>query len=322
MPFQNVLNLIEEAENILLLTHKYPDGDAIASTLAFKLLLEEKGKRSICVSRDAVPKPFRFLPNSEIFKKDFFGGDYDLMIILDCGDAKRTGFLDRIREFSQKGKKIINIDHHPKNDLHRLAYLNITEPQASSTSEIIYNFAEFAHLPIRRDTATCILTGLHTDTGGFKHSNTTMRVLKIASEMVAKGARLAQINKNISNAKSVPALKLWGRVLDRLKHNLELGLVSSIITEEDIRECQAEKEDLAGVVNLINSIPDTRAAILFYELGNGQIKASIRTESNEIDVSRLAAIFGGGGLRKAGGFTIPGRFEFERGWRIIEDLRI
>lgn len=312
-----IVSRIKKSENVLLLTHENPDGDALGSLLALTKILKKWNKKVDAVCTDHIPIPFLFLSGISEVKKDFLLGDYDLIIILDCGDLRRTGFAGRLKEFSKNKRKIINIDHHPKNDLHRIAALNIVDYRASSTSEIIYQMAIKMNAEIDSDIATCLLCGLYTDTGAFKHSNTTSRVLEISSELLRRGGRLKKITENISNGKTISALKLWGVALSRIQKNENLGLVSSFVTQDDIKNCSATTHDLAGVVNMINSIPETNAAILFSETEDGKIKASLRTESDRVDVSRLAKFFGGGGLKKASGFTIEGRLVLkEERWGI------
>jgi len=304
---EKIIQLIQEAEKILLITHEHPDGDALGGMLGLKMSLESLGKSTQSVCVDEIPRPFLFLPKRQSIAQDFLLGDYDLIMILDCGDLRRTGFGERLKQFFLYKKKIINIDHHPKNDLHKLARHNIVDFKSSSTSEIIYKLLTELDIEINSEIATCLLCGLYTDTGAFQHSNTTPEVLKIAACLLKNGARLKDITKNITNGKTVAALKLWGLVFSRIQKNDSLGLVTAIVTQKDLDTCNATNADLAGAVNMISSIPETRAAILFHELTDGSVKASIRTEKNDVDVSNLARIFGGGGLKKASGFTISGK---------------
>lgn len=297
---------LASANRILLITHRDPDGDGIASTLAVSLVLEKLGKVVHCVSRDPVPETFRFLPGSHGFQQDFLTGEYDLVITMDCGDVRRTGFSERLIEFS-KASRLINIDHHPKNDLHRLANLNLVNERASATAEIIFDLVDFFAWELDHEIATCLLCGLHTDTGGFKHPNTTVKVLEIASALLAAGGRLWEINRHIHNFRPIQMLKLWGIALSRLRYHEEFEIVSSLITLEDMRQCQATADDISGVVNFMKLIPHTKLAILFAEQEDGLVKASLRSEQHEINVAHLARLFGGGGLKKAGGFSIPAR---------------
>lgn len=309
---------LERAERVLLVAHEHPDGDAIASVLAFRQALALLGKDAVAVSRDFVPVPFQFLPGAAYFTTDFFLGDYDMIITFDCGDARRTGFQERIRQFAGLKRRLVNIDHHPKNDLHRVANLNIVDPSAAATTQIVYRIFQAFGWPIDHDVATSLLCGLYTDTGGFKHANTTSEVLEIAADLLARGGRLKEINRHLVNAHSVPMLRLWGVALDRLHCHNDLGIVSSMITLDDLRRCDANHTDVAGVVNLINTIPDIKIAILFAEQDDGSFRASVRTDATGVDVGRLAALFGGGGLKKAGGFTVPAYLlDNARDWHVI-----
>jgi len=313
------LEQIAKAENILIITHENLDGDALGSTLAFKFVLESLGKivKTVCV--DMVPNTFKFLPDSHKIEHDFLFGDHDVIIILDCGDLKRTGFAFRLKEFSKAKRKIINIDHHPKNDLHRIARFNLVNYEACSASEIVYDLLQEMKIKLDPIVATCLLCGFYTDTGAFQHSNVNSKVLQNAANLMRQGGKLKLITRNISNGRSISALRLWGVVLSRIQNNSSLGLVTSFVTKEDMLLCEASENDLAGAVNIINTISGTNASILFSERGEGLIKASLRTERNNVDLSRLAQIFGGGGLKKASGFTVKGKLiKNQDNWQIVE----
>lgn len=313
-----VISKLISHDKVLIMIHENPDGDTLASASAMYLVLKKMGKNPNMVCKDKVPRPFRFLPAMDKIKEDFLFGDFDIMLTIDCGDIRRTGFDERLKDFAKKNRKtLINIDHHPKNDLHKIANLNLIDYSASSTSEIIWGLLQTMEVEIDKEIATAILTGLYTDTGGFKHSNTTEKTLEIASELLKHGARIKAITKNVSLNKTVPAMRLWGIALTRLHKHSKYKIVSSVITKQDLKKCGATYEDLAGVVNLINTIPDSKAAILFYEIDDGKIRASIRTENEKVDVSRLAKIFGGGGHKKASGFTVEGKLVFTNSnWKI------
>jgi len=311
---------VEKKENdkFLLIAHERPDGDTIAAILAMSKLLRSLDKKVTAVSHDGVPEVFQFLNGWQKVRGDFLLADYQAIILLDNGDLKRTGYLDRILLAKSRGIPIINIDHHPKNDIWKIAKVNIVNEKASSTCEIIFDIYKKLEIEIDRDTATALLTGIYTDTGGFQHSNTAPETLGIISNLLSKGASLKLISDNISNYRSVAMLKLWGIVLDRIEYRNDLKLVYSVITRKDMKNCGAKEEDLAGVVNLISSIPGEQATLLLYELPDGKIKGSLRTESSKVDVSRIAEIFGGGGHKKASGFIVKGKLKkMEGGWKII-----
>lgn len=304
MPAPDYRATIDRADRIGLVIHRSPDGDALASALALAMGLEQRKKAVTIVCRDVVPVLFNFLPAIKTINHDFLVGDYDVILTLDCGDLKRTGFGDRLREFvAKKRKPLINIDHHPKNDLHKLATINIIDQTVPATCAIVYNL--FSELGLRIDykIATCLLTGLYTDTGGFKHANTSPETFAMASELLSLGARLKDITKNLSLLTSVPRLKLWGVALTRLRRNTRLDVVSTIITQSDLAANGAEEKDIAGIAAIIASIP-ARASLLLVEVAPGEFQARWRTQERDVNVADLARYFGGGGQRRAAGFTI------------------
>jgi len=313
-----IISKFTSFDKILLMIHENPDGDTLAAASALFLNFKKNSKNPAMVCRDLVPKPFMFLPAVDQIHHDLLFGDFEIIVVIDCGDLRRTGFADRLKKFACTKKKIlINIDHHPKNDLHKLASYNLVDQNASSTAEIVYELLLKMGAELDKDMATALLAGLYTDTGGFKHANTSAKTLEIAAELMRLGGRIKTISRNVSLNRSIASMRLWGLALSRMRRN-SMGIVSSVVTREDLEKCEAVEEDLAGVVNLINSVPDSRAAILFYETADGKIRASLRTESDDVDVSRLAALFGGGGHKKASGFTIDGRLQLDKNrWQIV-----
>jgi phosphoesterase RecJ-like protein len=194
-----------------------------------------------------------------------------LIIILDCGDLKRTDFIDRLKNPKIKKRKIINIDHHPKNDVHRIASLNLVDYDSSSTAEIVYDIANELDLLITRDIATSLLCGIYTDTGAFQHSNTSPAVLKIASVLMHRGAQLKKISQILLTAKVFQLLSFGEWFCLECKNKI-FRVNNFCCYSARYRKCQATVADLAGVVNLINAIPGSKASILFSEIENGILK--------------------------------------------------
>lgn len=306
---------LERSQKVLILLHLDPDGDTISSALALFTYLKRQGKDCNCAVNGEVPEIFHFLPGSKEIKNDFLLGDYDLIIAVDCGDAKRTGFPTRLEQICRK-RPLINIDHHLKNNLHKIASVNIIDEKASATCEIIFDILNFLGAQIDKRIATYILAGIYYDTGGFQHSNVTGKTLRIASECMRLGARINLIAQNVNGSKSTGALRLWGIALKKMRIK-ENGIVFSRITKADLALAKAKTDDASGIVNLINTVPGSRLAILFLEMPDGTMKASLRTETEGVDVSRLARIFGGGGHKKAAGFSVPGRLvRSSNNWKI------
>lgn len=303
-------SFLDANDNFLIIAHDRPDGDTLASSLALHLFLKKIGKKSLVVCKSPVPEVFQFLPGSGSIKTDFLSGDYDSLVLVDNGDLKRTGFDDRIREYRKLKKPIINIDHHQVNDIWKMASINLVNDSLSSTAEIIFELIkQISQDAIDSDISTSILCGLYTDTGGFQHPTTTPEVLALAAELLHRGAKLKKISNNISNQKSIPMLKIWGKILSSLQINKKYSLIYGVISNNDIEEAGASEVDLAGAVNMINSSREASVAMLIYETKEGKIKGSLRTDKDDIDVSKLAALLGGGGHKKASGFSLDGKLK-------------
>ena len=304
--FSRIKTIIDEGEKFLLICHVKPDGDSIGAMLGLAEALCNIGKKADMVCKDPIPEFFSFLKHVDGIKNDFLAGEYDAIVLIDNGDLNRTGFAERIKLINQKQRPVINIDHHKKNDLWKLAAVNYSDESAPSATYLIFKILKGLKIPITPSIATYLSLGLFTDTGGFQHSNTTPEVFEMMSALLSHGAKFNLISNNIYYQKPVTSLKLWGMALKKLRHIEEYGLVYSVITKEDIQKLKASEDEVSGLVNLMASIPEARTALLIYETLDGNIKGSLRTEKNDIDVSILASLLGGGGHKKAAGFTIPG----------------
>jgi len=316
--FSKLKKFLEEKNSFLLVCHEKIDGDAVGSLLAFGAILKELKKNFSMVSKDQIPEVFSFLPGVLEIKNDFILDEFDAVILLDNGEFKRTGYSDQLSGCKTKNIPIANIDHHSKNDIWKLATLNYVNPDASSTCELLYEFSNKMKINLTPDLSTCLLLGLYTDTGGFQHQNTTEKVFTIFSELLRRGARLKKISEYISGQKNISLLKLWGIALNRLRLNPELGISFSLLTKKDITKSGGSEEDVSGLVNLLNTIPESRLSLLLYETQNGNIKGSLRTEEDRVDVAALAKLLGGGGHKKAAGFMFRGKITGNDGnWKII-----
>jgi phosphoesterase RecJ-like protein len=242
-----------------------------------------------------------FLPGSdEIVEPESLDG-FDLFVIFGCNKIERTG----IKQLASLQVPSINFDHHPDNT--NFATVNVVDPQTSAVAELIYYFLKFADAEIDKEIATCLLTGIFTDTGGFKHANTTAEVLEVASELLKKGARIDKIATQTMGRKRPQALKAWARGLENARFDPEKRMVFSILTEEDLKEIGATDEDLEGFVELLNNMPQARFALLLRQDGE-VVKGSLRSEpSKQVDVSKIAKSFGGGGHKLASGFKVKGK---------------
>lgn len=305
-----------QGNKTLILTHANPDGDAIGSSIGlyngFRALKEKVDVACI----DGVPEQFQFVKNADKMLTDFDSEDYNAILWVDCGDINMTRFQNEKPEILEKKFKI-NIDHHPSNN--EFGNINFQENKASSASEIVFRLLQALKVDITPDIATCLVLGIYTDTGGFMHQNTKPETLKAASELVKNGANTNHIAKKVFKNYKYRTIKLWSKVLKDLYVTKD-GAAIVGIHREDYESLGCTRADLAGVIDYINSLEEARYSVLLSEDEKGNVKASLRTRNDDVDVKALAERFGGGGHVKASGFTIPdGHLEKEVKWKIIKD---
>jgi len=295
---------LKRAGSVALVTHRKPDGDALGSTLGLGLALAQQSKQVFFICQDSPPSHFKFLPGATRFVTEL-PEDSEALVMLDCGSDRMSGFDIVARSRRQP---LIEIDHHPKSGRPASVRLEAYDANASSTAELVYEILTFAEWPIDRDIATCLLTGIISDTSAFQNNNVSSRTLEVAAALLRAGARRKEIVKQCFFTSSVPKLKLWGTAMARIEQNAGMeGLVSTVLTREDIEECGAHPDDVEGLVNFLNAIPGVPALLLLTDLQHGEVKGSFRTRSSGIDVSKLARLLGGGGHHQAAGFSVPGR---------------
>jgi len=305
---------VEKFNKFSIICHKRPDGDAIGSVLAFSSFLKSKNKEFKIYCIDPAPSYLTFLNGVDLINNslDDFWKLSDAIIILDSGDLSMLG----IEREHFKNHKLIAIDHHSSNSGY--ADINIINQNASATSEILYNFFINIGFKIDKDVSTYLLCGIYTDTDAFTNLGTTPESLRVSSELLSFGANFRDITAYTMRNKSIASLKLWGRALGSLRFDQKKGIATTVIRKKDFDECNAVADDAEGVANLLNHLSGVKMAMVLRELSDGNIKGSLRTTSELIDVSQVAKLMGGGGHKKAAGFTVKGRIEeLDSGWRIV-----
>lgn len=297
---QGIIVAIKErlsvAQKILVVSHVRPDGDAVGSLLAFGLALQEAGKKVQMVLADGVPSSFRHLPGSGQIRKSA-EGTFDLIVTLDCADLKRVG-----RVLDGYGKPDINIDHHITNEL--FGALNLIEPDAVATSSIL-----FRHLPewgylITQPVAANLVTGIVTDTLGFRTTNTTPESLRQVAALMELGVDMTDLYYHGLVRRSFPAARYWAAGLSSLQR--ADGIVWGTMTLADRKNADYPGNDDADLINVISSIEDCDITMIFVEQTHGSVKISWRTQTPELDVSQIAKQFGGGGHPGAAGADVTG----------------
>lgn len=287
------------AESIALLTHVEPDGDTFGSCTALAFSLRKLNKKVAVIIEDEIPRAYNFIDVSSE-PKTLNSDEYDLIAAIDSGSLDRLG--KRASEF-QKCNLTVNIDHHITNT--HFAHYNFVDTKASSTAEIIFNLLKTMDLKIDRYAATCLYLGIVTDTGGFRYSNTTPEIHKVAAELIEYGMiiELSELNWIIFDRSTLSKTKLTGKVISNIKLFLGGRIAISVIDQKDMTEAEATDEDCEGMVNIGRNLEGVEVSAFARFREDGNVKVNLRSNSF-FDVSKIAAIYNGGGHAKAAGFTI------------------
>ncbi|MBP2676991.1 MAG: phosphoesterase [Deltaproteobacteria bacterium] len=295
-----ICRILREKDRFLVACHENPEGDAIGSELALALALRKMGKTATVLNADPVPGNLLFLPGADtvVFEED--GSRYDVAVVLDCGSPERTG---RVAPELRKCPLLVNIDHHRTNG--DRGELSLVDPDAAATGLLIHRVLSAMGYDICLDVATNIYVAVLTDTGSFHYSSSSPEAFEVAGEMVRRGVDPWAVAERVYETQSAHRLRLLGRVLDSLEVSAG-GKVASITTmRETLREFAAGKDALEGFINYPRSIVGVEVAVSFREEEGDVFRVSFRSKGR-VDVSAVAARFGGGGHRNAAGCTVPG----------------
>ena len=297
--FNKINELVSGSRNILIVSHRSPDEDAAGSALALKLALKKQGIDSSVFISGYSSKQYKFLPGYNLINSELNNYDFDLVFALDYGQARRLS----IDGLLAKNPTVITIDHHIDEGADHIGEVKILAP-VSSTSEIIYLYLKESGWQIDRDIATCILTGIIGDTGGFLHANTSYSTLLAVGELLSRGIQINKIIKQILSSRAlVDKSEIFGQLLSRVEKHPELDFVYLIVNHDDFNSWY--RSDLDNLASMINTVADCKWALLLVEYEKGKTKASLRSEDYKgVDVAKIASLFGGGGHRLASGFRI------------------
>ena len=288
---------LTNAKRVLIVSHLRPDGDAIGATIGLGLALQAAGKTVQMVLADGLPRSFRFLKGSDLVHHRV-NSEFDLSIVLDCSDMLRTGGV------LTNQQPDINIDHHITNL--NFARFNLVMPEAVATSAILAEFLPEWGFQIGAEVANALLTGVISDTLGFRTSNVTAQALHLAGNLVERGADLPELYNQALVRRSYEAALYWSQGLARLKRKDRLIWTS--LTVEDRLKAGYTGNDDADLINMLSTIDDMDISVIFVEQKGGRVKVSWRAQPG-LDVSRIAFQFGGGGHAAASGAEIPGSLE-------------
>lgn len=296
---------LTQATSILIVTHINPDGDAIGSLLGLANALREMDKKVTTAVDGGTPDFLAFLPGAGGVVDKLKHGNWDLMVSVDASDEVRTGVVGVYgREHSQK---VINLDHHATNILFGDIFLVV--PAAVSATEVVYDWLNHMGHPISKRIAEPLLTGLVTDTLGFRTSSVVPRTLEIAQHLIKAGAPLADIVAKALISKPYNTLELWKQALSSVM--LIDGVISANITQADLKQAKITEVTDGGLVGLLISVDEAHIAVVFKELDSGRVEISLRSKPG-YDVSDVAFQIGGGGHKQASGATIDGPLDAAR----------
>lgn len=290
---------LASAQKILIASHVRPDGDAVGSLLGLGLALQAAGKSVEMALADGVPSSFKYLEGSDLIAKEP-GGNHELFITVDCADFRRVG-----KAFERLFPPDINIDHHVTNE--RFGRLNLIEADEVATAAILANHLPEWGLTIIPPVAAALLTGIVTDTLGFRTANTTPEALRQAAALMEKGADLSKIYMKSLIHKTFPAAKYWGAGLSSLESRD--GMVWSTLTLEDRKRTGYGGNDDADLINMISAIDGNKVGMVFVEQPDHHVKISWRALESGVDVSKVAKFFNGGGHAAAAGADIEGSLQ-------------
>lgn len=297
MTLDEIRKEIDNAENIVILTHESPDGDAIGSSMAVKLMLESLGKKADVIIPE-YSRLFNFLPSIEDIKIESEIKNYDLAISVDCADLKRL----TKNEYFENAKKTIVIDHHGSNNMY--GDINFVNPVSPACCEVLAEMFQYYKMEITKEIGTCIMTGIITDTGGFRHQGINPETFEFTAELIRKGVNIPKIYKKTLCTKTKANFLLTQKVMKRMEL-LEDGKVTfTYINKQDEEEVGAEPGDHEGLVDIGRNIEGVIVSIFIRQKETEDAyKISLRTDE-PVNASDICFRFGGGGHPRAAGALV------------------
>lgn len=305
---QQILDLVTPAKHILLMTDERIDGDTMGSTLGLFHVLTALQKQVDVYSPKPLPQSFNTLPGVDVIRRDqevFAQNTIDLIIICDCSDG---AYLPQTLAKMPRRLPMISFDHHATNP--RYGTVNIIEPEAASTADLVWRFLKAAQLPVNTQAAQCLLTGITTDTQVFFSANTTNAAIEAAAELLKRGARLHEIIRHNYLNKSTNFLRVWGLALERLFPDETFGGIATAITQKDAHNIGASAEELDSLGTIIseflNAMLDEKhdVVVVYRETSDGHVKGSVRARQKNV-AAIAERFYGGGGHKLAAGFKVP-----------------
>jgi len=305
---KKVVASLRKNKSFLITTHTNMEGDALGSELAFYGILKKLGKKATIVNEDALPYGYEFLPNTDKiikYKDNLKEIKFDCFVALDCSDLNRTGEVYRL---NSQQKPVLNIDHHISNQ--KFGDINWVESRASSCSEMIYKLYQALRLPIDKDTAILLYTGILTDTGSFRYSNVTSFTHKAISELLKFNLDIPKIYKSVYEDIPFEDMKLLAKILPAMKRDAGGRIIWFQIKHNMLRNKKLSFDLSEHILTFGRAIKGVEVVALFKEnLGvKNEIRINFRSQG-KVDVNKIASFFGGGGHKTASGATVKGSID-------------
>lgn len=308
MPHDRFREFIDAHDGFLITSHVDPDGDAVGSSLGLAHALQALGKEVTVVLDSPVPANLEFLPGAcTIRRAEDAGRRFPVAFVLDCPDLDRAGRVPPLA--IAPGAKMANVDHHPGNT--GFGDPRLVNLEASATAELVYEILDACGIPLPPETATCLYTGILSDTGGFRFQNTSARALRVAARLVERGAPAPGVAEELYMKRSASSLRILGLALASLEERSGGRVGALTITRAMFEEAKASPEEADGIVQFAKALDGTRVGVLIQETGPDEIRASLRSDGT-VDVNEVAGQFGGGGHRNAAGLRVRGTLEAVR----------
>lgn len=295
--FEEFLARVTSAQRVLIGTHLNPDGDALGSALALSHYLREQGISTEVLCNNPAPRNLRFLPGVDDVRFAPKESDHDLAVVVDLDSLDRLG---RVRPYFEEHEHLVVIDHHQPHE--SPGFLRLVDVRAPATAVILTRIFRSASHPISPAVATCLLTGITTDTGSFRFQNTTPESLHLAAELIALGGDVVTIGEEVYQRKALPSVRLLGRAIEVMRLEENGGLGWATLSLDDFALTGATEEHTEGIVNEVLAVETVEIAALIREPSPGRVRASLRSRG-AYDVAAVAREFGGGGHRAAAGCT-------------------
>ena len=310
-----ILEIIRGRKTFCIVGHIRPDGDCVGSQLGLALALGNAGKKVVCWNEDAIPPKLKFLDPDGLFQKPRRGQKFDCVIATDCASFERLGTVGK---FIAQRKVLINIDHHESNT--RYGDVNWVSGREPSCGELIFRLLKVARWPITKPIADLLFTAVSTDTGSFQYPSTRPGTFHTGAELVTRGANLAKICDEVYQSYPLSRARLMRHLYNKFKLTDDNRIGYLWLKKSDFTRTGAVSDETEGLIDHIRDIEPVVVACVFEEIKPELTRISLRSKNKNLNMSDLAAQFGGGGHAAAAGARIAGKpFSVQR--RVIAAVK-